>query len=334
MTTSTFLEIDIGVAPNDGTGDPIRDAFDKINKNFGTLFTSTSLVTVSGLKLTDLTDTPKTYTFTVPPRDGTFILTSSNTSPLNTYTNKYLTGENDIRVVQTGSNVVVSHLYTATTASIANTLVLRDSNGNISGGGFNGSTGFTGSRGFTGSIGIQGPLGFTGSVGGGGGSTGTQGPIGFTGSAGEGSSVGEATAGYVAVYDSPYTVTGNSNFTYSGGTVSAIDFVASSDQNLKTVVDKLSNVLENLKVISGVKFKWNQNAREIGILSEKVQIGVLAQDVAKVYPEIVDTHNGYLSVSYDKLVPILLEAIKEQQLLISQQQEQINRLERLIVERP
>jgi hypothetical protein len=182
MTTSTFLEIAIGVAPNDGTGDPIRDAFDKVNKNFATIFTTSTLVTVSGLKLTDLSDTPKEYTFTVPPGDGVFVLTSSNTSPLNTYTNKYFKGGNDITVVQAGTNVVVSHLYTATTTSIANTLVLRDGSGNIPGAlGYTGSagSGFTGS---SGTIGPIGPLGYTGSGGGGGG--GPIGPIGYDGSIG------------------------------------------------------------------------------------------------------------------------------------------------------
>ena len=37
----------------------------------------------------------------------------------------------------------------------------------------------------------------------------------------------------------------------------------------------------------------------------------MAQDVAKVWPEIVNTHKGYLTVNYDKLVPVLIEAIKE-----------------------
>jgi hypothetical protein len=200
MTTSTFLEIiNIGVAPNDGTGDPIRDAFDKVNKNFSTLFASTSLVTVSGLKLTDLADTPKGYGFTVsPPSDGAFVLSTIYGG--NTYTNKYFKGVNDITVIQTGTNVVVSHLYTATTASIANTLVLRDSTGNISGGGYAGSFGFTGSRGvgFTGS---QGNLGFTGSQGAGfigsqgAGFTGSQGDLGFTGSQGNIGFIGSQGAG-------------------------------------------------------------------------------------------------------------------------------------------
>lgn len=183
MTTSTFLEIAIGIAPNDGTGDPIRDAFDKVNKNFETIFTSTSLVTVSGLKLTDLADTPKEYGFTVsPPSDGAFVLSTIYGG--NTYTNKYFKGGNDITVVQTGTNVVVSHLYTATTASIASTLVLRDGSGNIPGAlGYTGSagSGFTGS---SGTIGPVGPIGYTGSGGGGGGGGGPIGPIGYDGSIG------------------------------------------------------------------------------------------------------------------------------------------------------
>lgn len=206
MTTSTFLEINIGTAPNDGAGDPIRDAFDKVNKNFAILSTSTtSLVTAVGLKLIDLVDTPKEYGFTVsPPSDGSFVLSSDYGQ--NTYTNRFFKGENDIRVIQTGSNVVVSHLYTATTASIANTLVLRDSGGNILGSGYTGSQGIQGPIGNIGPIGPLGPIGpigplgyfgsigFTGSVGPAGPSGGPPGPIGpvgydgsvgFTGSQGD-----------------------------------------------------------------------------------------------------------------------------------------------------
>lgn len=234
MTTSTFLEIDIGLTANDGTGDPIRDAFDKVNKNFATLFTSTSLVTISGINLVDLGDTPKEYGFTVsPPSDGSFVLSSDYGQ--NTYTNRFFKGENDIRVIQTGSNVVVSHLYTATTASIANTLVLRDSSGNIFGGGYAGSVGFTGSigsigftgstgvgftgsqgSGFAGSVGFVGSIGFTGSVGPvgpGGGPAGPIGPIGYDGSIGFIGSQGDL--GYVGSLG--YTGSIGAGFTGSAG---------------------------------------------------------------------------------------------------------------------
>jgi len=49
------------------------------------------------------------------------------------------------------------------------------------------------------------------------------------------------------------------------------------------------------------------------------QIGVIAQEVEAIYPELVSTdENGYKSVSYEKFTPILIEAIKEQQAIIDE----------------
>ena len=73
----------------------------------------------------------------------------------------------------------------------------------------------------------------------------------------------------------------------------------------------IDNALHSLDQIKGVKFIWNDNAKNIGIHSDKVHLGVMAQDVEKVWPEVVDIHNGYLAVNYDKLIPVLIEAIKE-----------------------
>jgi hypothetical protein len=57
------------------------------------------------------------------------------------------------------------------------------------------------------------------------------------------------------------------------------------------------------------------------------QIGVIAQEVEKVIPEIVNTaDDGYKSVEYAKLVAVLIEAVKEQQLEIDELQEMVNRL--------
>ena len=59
--------------------------------------------------------------------------------------------------------------------------------------------------------------------------------------------------------------------------------------------------------------------------SDKKQIGLIAQEVELIYPELVATDTkGYKSVNYVKLVPVLIEAIKEQHQFIAQQQTQIN----------
>jgi hypothetical protein len=75
----------------------------------------------------------------------------------------------------------------------------------------------------------------------------------------------------------------------------------------------------------------------IEILPEgNINIGLIAQDVYNIIPEAVikpmGNENGLWSISYDKLTPVLVNAIKEQQKLIESQNERIERLEKLVEE--
>lgn len=83
-----------------------------------------------------------------------------------------------------------------------------------------------------------------------------------------------------------------------------------SDIRLKKNVKTLDEVLDKLKGIRGVRFNWKD--KDAG---ESREIGVIAQEVEKVFPELVwtDPKSGYKLVKYDKLAPVLIEAIKEQQ---------------------
>ena len=84
----------------------------------------------------------------------------------------------------------------------------------------------------------------------------------------------------------------------------------SSDKRLKENVSPLSNSLEKISNIRGVEFDWIQN-HEIHP-NEGHDIGVIAQEVEKVAPEIVITRdNGYKAVNYQKLTVLLIEAVKE-----------------------
>jgi hypothetical protein len=72
----------------------------------------------------------------------------------------------------------------------------------------------------------------------------------------------------------------------------------------------IDNALAKVLAIDGVTFKWNQNAD--AVQKTGVDVGVIAQQVESVFPEIVVTRdNGYKAVYYEKLVPLLIEAIKE-----------------------
>jgi tRNA splicing endonuclease len=90
-------------------------------------------------------------------------------------------------------------------------------------------------------------------------------------------------------------------------TATAGDFIASSDQRLKENILPLESALDRTLQMRGVTFDWTK--QEYSTLG---QVGVIAQEVQKSLPEAVYLgENGYLSVSYGKIVPLLIEAIRE-----------------------
>ncbi len=91
------------------------------------------------------------------------------------------------------------------------------------------------------------------------------------------------------------------------GNVKAAAFLYSSDYNLKKNIQPLSNQLEKVLKLQGVSYDWKDNNNH--------DIGLIAQDVEKIFPEVVYTNKetGLKSVDYAKLTVFLVEAIKEQQ---------------------
>jgi len=94
--------------------------------------------------------------------------------------------------------------------------------------------------------------------------------------------------------------------------VYAADFVATSDGILKNVEGTIENSLEKILQIRGVRYTWNELGHSAGMRGDTSQIGVLAEDVEQLFPELVGmTPDGYKAVRYDRLIPVLIEAIKE-----------------------
>jgi hypothetical protein len=92
----------------------------------------------------------------------------------------------------------------------------------------------------------------------------------------------------------------------------------SSDRRFKKNIAPLSNSLENILKMEGVSYNWKIEEFPNRKFGDRTEIGVIAQEVEKIYPELVATDaEGYKSVQYSHMVPILLEAIKEQQQLIN-----------------
>lgn len=107
---------------------------------------------------------------------------------------------------------------------------------------------------------------------------------------------------------------------YSIGAIySSSDIVAffSSDINLKTNIVKIPNALEKLKQLGGYTYDWKdevlaKKGGEDGYFVKKQDVGVIAQEVQKVLPEIVATRpDGTLGVRYERLIALVIEAIKE-----------------------
>jgi hypothetical protein len=108
----------------------------------------------------------------------------------------------------------------------------------------------------------------------------------------------------------PYAYT--SGAYQSGGQLYAIDFTASSDLRLKNVQGYVLNATDIVERLNAIRYTWNDLALEKGFVEKGTQIGVIAQEVAEVLPEVITVDSGgFMSVSYDRLVPVLIEAIKE-----------------------
>jgi hypothetical protein len=188
-----------------------------------------------------------------------------------------------------------------------------------------GSPGPTGSAGPTGSIGATGPAGPTGSPGptgssgptGSAGPTGSPGPTGPTGSPGPTGPAGPTGPTGTFSSGSSYSMSALGVNTPAGptGEIRATGNITAgySDDRLKTKLGQIENALEKLLSLSGFYYEANELAKSLGYGNEK-QVGISAQDVQKVLPEVVmpaPIGDKYLTVQYEKIIPLIIEAIKE-----------------------
>ena len=98
----------------------------------------------------------------------------------------------------------------------------------------------------------------------------------------------------------------SSKLTYnpSTGRLTSTSVNSSSDENLKKDITSVGSALDKVKKLRGVDYTWKDT-------NEKGK-GVIAQELQEVFPELVSEEpNGYLSVNYNGLIAVLIEAIKE-----------------------
>ncbi len=114
-------------------------------------------------------------------------------------------------------------------------------------------------------------------------------------------------------------------FTQDGDFRAGADIVAyaSSDKRLKDNLTRIAKPLEKVSALSGYSFDWNSNQTTYS----GRDYGIVAQEVEEVLPEIVTTRDtGYKAVKYEKLIPVLIEAIKELNKKVEDQDELIRSL--------
>jgi len=253
--------------------------------------------------------------------NGSAAITITASNPFSLVRGSYLTGSN-----YDGSSAV-TWAVDATSANTGDKIVLRDGSGNFSAGTitatFSGNLGGNVTGNVTGNLtgNVTGNLtgNVTGNV------TGSSGSC--TGNAATSSATyvngsGDTGSWYVALVSSTgnSTVTLDSGLTYNASTnalsVTGDITAFASDIRLKTNIRPIENALSKVCSLSGFTYNFNGIAANLGLLSEDRIAGVSAQEVLKVLPEAVKpapVNSEYLTVQYEKLIPLLIEAIKELQ---------------------
>ncbi len=101
----------------------------------------------------------------------------------------------------------------------------------------------------------------------------------------------------------------------------------SSDVILKKNIASINNPLSKLFQLRGVSYNWKTEEYTDREFSESLQYGLIAQEVEKVFPELVMTdEHGEKAIAYYQLIPMLLEALKQQQQQIDNLQKKVDQL--------
>jgi len=163
---------------------------------------------------------------------------------------------------------------------------------------------------------VQGPQGAQGSRG----TTGPQGPQGF-----QASDAGSFVNGSYASYG-VNTPAGPQGTLRATGEITAF----ASDVRLKKDIYEINDCLEKIKSICGVYYTHNKTAQRYGYQDLSQKVGLIAQQVLPILPEVVypapfdvdkngasSSGEKYLTIDYEKLVPVIVQAIKQQQQLIN-----------------
>jgi hypothetical protein len=104
-----------------------------------------------------------------------------------------------------------------------------------------------------------------------------------------------------------------------------------SDERLKNLIGTIPNALDKVSQLNGYYYTPNDTAKGLGVESKGVEVGVSAQEIETVLPEIIadsGVGTGYKTVMYEKITPLLIEAIKELTTKVNALETKLNSLEK------
>ena len=150
--------------------------------------------------------------------------------------------------------------------------------------------------------------------------TGNSGERGYIRGVSEGSS-GQFAITFGTMETGPSAVSERLRIAANGNVTSTGTITVTSDESIKRDVETIPHAISTVQMLRGVNY--------IRKSSGLPETGLIAQEVEKVLPELVETHpdTGLKSVAYQNMVGLLIEAIKEQQLQIVELKERVNKLE-------
>jgi|GEM_PF-3954309 len=111
-----------------------------------------------------------------------------------------------------------------------------------------------------------------------------------------------------------------------------VDVFAGSDLALKKDIQNTGPALEAICRLETIRYKWNENSVKDFVPDEATHIGLIAQQVATEFPELVrkDTTTGFLAVNYAKLSVHLVSALKEMRASHDELTQRVSNLEKLL----
>jgi hypothetical protein len=128
-----------------------------------------------------------------------------------------------------------------------------------------------------------------------------------------------------------YTLYVNGNSYINGYAYCTLGAWSGSDVRWKKNLRPIENIANDVFKLQGYKYSWRADEFPDMKFDEDIQIGLVAQEVEKIFPELVKTdNNGFKAVAYDKLSVLLLEGMKEQQKQIESQNSKIEKLQKIV----